>query len=54
MRYLGNPPWGTGVSPPEPIHFIEQHPPGNSLVLGCGTGTDLHRIFNAGWQADGL
>lgn len=31
MRYSGNPPWDTDVSPPELIHFIEHHLPGNAL-----------------------
>ena len=40
LRYLlGDVPWDTGVSPPELLDFLDRHPPGRALDLGCGTGT---------------
>ena len=54
MKYIGHPPWDTGVSPPELIRFVEHHLPGNALDLGCGTGTNMHTLLNAGWQVDGV
>jgi len=52
--YLGSPPWDTGVSPPELKHFIEEHPPGKALDLGCGTGTNVITLTKNGWQATGV
>src|SRR3989304_4662406 len=37
---LGAAPWDRGVSPPELIAFLDSHPPGRALAIGCGTGTD--------------
>jgi len=54
MWYLGNPPWDTGISPPELMQFIENHPPGNALDLGCGTGTNVITLVQNGWQATGV
>jgi SAM-dependent methyltransferase len=52
--YLGRPPWDTGVSPPELLEFIQQHPPGRAMDLGCGTGTNLLTLASAGWQVSGV
>lgn len=54
FMYLGNPPWDTGVSPPELIEFIQNHPPGRVIDLGCGTGTNLITLGKAGWQLTGV
>jgi cyclopropane fatty-acyl-phospholipid synthase-like methyltransferase len=52
--YLGDPPWDTGISPPELIAFIESHPPGRALDLGCGTGTNVITMAQHGWQVTGV
>jgi ubiquinone/menaquinone biosynthesis C-methylase UbiE len=52
--YLGNPPWDTGISPPELLEYLESHPPGQALDLGCGTGTNVITMARAGWQVTGV
>jgi SAM-dependent methyltransferase len=52
--YLGKPPWDTGISPPELVAFIQTHPPGRSLDLGCGTGTNVITLAQNGWKAAGI
>jgi SAM-dependent methyltransferase len=52
--YLGDPPWDTGISPPELMNFIENHTPGRALDLGCGTGTNVITLAQHGWQATGI
>lgn len=54
LRYLGQPPWDTGVSPPELIDFLEDAPPGHALDLGCGTGTNLMTMASYGWSVVGV
>lgn len=54
LRYFRHPPWDTGISPPELYAFIEAHPPGNALDLGCGTGTNVITLAMHGWQVTGL
>ena len=53
-RYLSNPPWDCGISPPELMAFIESHPPGRALDLGCGTATNVITLAQHGWQATGV
>jgi cyclopropane fatty-acyl-phospholipid synthase-like methyltransferase len=54
MYWLSNPPWDTGVTPPEVVQFLEQNPPGRALDLGCGTGTNVLTIAKYGWQVTGI
>ncbi len=54
LWYYRRPPWDSGVSPPELEEFIRQNPPGRALDLGCGTGTNLIRLAQAGWQVTGV
>lgn len=54
LRYLGNPPWDTGISPPELLEVIEEKPAGRALDLGCGTGTNLLTLADRGWAVAGV
>jgi SAM-dependent methyltransferase len=54
VKYFGRPPWDTGVAPPELLSFLEGQPPGGALDLGCGTGTNLITLAQAGWQVTGI
>jgi SAM-dependent methyltransferase len=52
--YYRQPPWDTGISPPELREFIDTHPPGRAIDIGCGTGTNLVTLARAGWQVTGV
>lgn len=52
--YLGRPPWDSGISPPELSEFIDNHPPGRAIDMGCGTGTNAVTLARAGWQVTGV
>lgn len=52
--YFRKPPWDSGISPPELIQFIQDHPPGKAIDLGCGTGTNLVTLARAGWKVTGV
>lgn len=52
--YFSQPPWDTGITPPEVFEFIRQHKPGRAIDIGCGTGTNIVTLAKAGWQATGV
>ena len=54
LWYFRQPPWDTGVSPPELMEFIEAHPPARALDLGCGTGTNAITLSQHGWKTMGI
>jgi SAM-dependent methyltransferase len=54
LWYYFNPPWDSGISPPELLDFIESHSPGNAIDIGCGTGTNVITLAQAGWQVTGV
>ena len=54
LRYLGQPPWDTGISPPELIEYLHRTAPGKALDVGCGTGTNLLTIASFGWTVVGI
>ncbi len=51
---LGRSPWDTGISPPELLEFLESHPPGRAIDLGCGSGTNVVTLAQRGWQVTGI
>lgn len=54
LRYLGQPPWDSGVSPPELIRYLQTAAPGKALDSGCGTGTNLLTMASFGWTVVGV
>jgi len=52
--YWGQPPWDTGISPPELLEFIQNNKPGRAIDMGCGTGTNVITLAKAGWQVTGV
>ena len=55
LRYLlGDARWDTGVSPPELIDYLREHPPGRALDVGCGTGTNSMTMAGFGWSVLGI
>jgi cyclopropane fatty-acyl-phospholipid synthase-like methyltransferase len=52
--YLRKPRWDTGISPPELMEYLKNHPPGRALDLGCGTGTNVITLSQHGWDVTGV
>jgi SAM-dependent methyltransferase len=52
--YFGQPPWDTGISPPELLEFLRTHKPGRAIDIGCGTGTNVITLARAGWRVTGV
>ena len=51
---FGSAPWDSGISPPELYDFIASHPAGRAIDIGCGTGTNVITLANAGWDVSGF
>ncbi|MFN8412520.1 MAG: class I SAM-dependent methyltransferase [Anaerolineales bacterium] len=54
LFYFGKAPWDTGISPPELLEFIQTHPTGRAIDIGCGTGTNIITLAKSGWQTTGF
>jgi len=54
LWYFRNPPWDSGISPPELFEFIQTHPAGKAIDLGCGTGTNVITLARTGWDVTGV
>lgn len=61
LYLLTEPPWDTGVSPPELLDFIGNHPSSSgqgqasrAIDIGCGTGTNVITLAQAGWAVTGV
>ncbi len=52
--YFLKPPWDTNITPPELLDFLEEHPTGSALDLGCGTGTNAITMAQRGWNVTGV
>jgi ubiquinone/menaquinone biosynthesis C-methylase UbiE len=48
------PPWDSGISPPELLDFIANHPAGRAIDLGCGTGTNVVTLAQQAWDVTGV
>lgn len=54
LWYFRNPPWDSGITPPELFEFIQTHPAGRAIDIGCGTGTNVITLAKTGWQVTGF
>jgi len=52
--YFRQPPWDSGISPPELLEFINTHPPARAIDIGCGTGTNVIALAKSGWEVTGV
>lgn len=54
LWYFRRPPWDSGLTPPELLVFLKEHPAGRAIDLGCGTGTNVITLARLGWQVTGV
>lgn len=54
LSYFGKAPWDSGITPPELYEFIAHNKAGRAIDIGCGTGTNIITLANAGWQVTGF
>lgn len=54
LTYFGKAPWDSGITPPELYEFIAHYKAGRAIDIGCGTGTNIITLANAGWQVTGF
>lgn len=54
LSYFGSPPWDSGITPPELLQYIQKHPAGRAIDLGCGTGTNVLTLAKNGWHVTGV
>jgi 2-polyprenyl-3-methyl-5-hydroxy-6-metoxy-1,4-benzoquinol methylase len=54
LWYFRTPPWDSGITPPELFEFIQSHPAGRAIDIGCGTGTNVITLAKTGWQVAGF
>lgn len=54
LAYFGKAPWDSGITPPELYEFIAHYKAGRAIDIGCGTGTNIVTLANAGWQVTGF
>jgi len=54
LWYFRKPSWDSGITPPELFQFIQSHPAGRAIDLGCGTGTNVITLAKTGWQVTGI
>jgi cyclopropane fatty-acyl-phospholipid synthase-like methyltransferase len=54
LQYFRKPPWDTDITPPELFEFMNSHPTGRAIDIGCGTGTNVITLAKTGWQATGF
>ncbi|MDO8754418.1 MAG: class I SAM-dependent methyltransferase, partial [Anaerolineales bacterium] len=52
--YFRKAPWDSGITPPELYEFIAHYQAGRAIDIGCGTGTNIITLANAGWQVTGF
>jgi ubiquinone/menaquinone biosynthesis C-methylase UbiE len=54
LWYYFKPPWDSGISPPELLDYLADHPAGRVIDLGCGTGTNAITLARHEWQVTGI
>jgi cyclopropane fatty-acyl-phospholipid synthase-like methyltransferase len=50
----GEPPWDSGIVPPEVVDQVPHLKAGRALDIGCGTGTTSVYLAQQGWHVTGI